>query len=66
MDGVKMRRTRVPQDKRIECLQYFKGGHGYKFAASRTGLSRYTVRDYLRSYKAGDITWAEREDIYQK
>ena len=39
---------------------YFTDGCGYKFTATMTGLKKYTVREYLRRYKNGDCTWAER------
>ena len=38
----------------------FREGNGYKKTASALGLNRYTVREYLRRYKAGDVKWAER------
>lgn len=54
------RRPRVLNSKRRECLTFFDEGFGYKRTATLTGLERYTVREYLRRYKTGDISWAER------
>ena len=54
------RTTRISNSKRLECLSHFQEGCGYKKTASLTGLHKYTVRDYLRRYKAGDTKWAER------
>ena len=53
-------RPRVLNSKRRECLTFFDKGFGYKRTATLTGLGRYTVREYLRRYKTGDISWAER------
>ena len=55
-------RFRISNAKRLECLALFREGHGYKKTAALTGLNRYTVREYLRRYKAGDTKWAERGD----
>ena len=54
------KRARIPNEKRKECLVCFAKGYGYKKAAGETGLNRYTVREYMRRYKAGDVSWAER------
>ena len=54
------KRARIPNEKRKECLVCFAKGYGYKKAAGETGLNRYTVREYMRRYKAGDMSWAER------
>ncbi len=54
------KRARIPNEKRKECLVCFVKGYGYKKAAGETGLNAYTVREYLRRYKAGDLTWADR------
>ena len=51
-------RNRIPSSVRKECLRMFKEGIGYKKTASALGLNRYTVREYLRRYKAGDCSWA--------
>ena len=53
-------RVRIPNEKRKACLACFSKGYGYKKAAGETGLNRYTVREYMRRYKAGDVSWAER------
>ena len=53
-------RCTIPNLKRRACLSCFKQGFGYKKTATVTGLNRYTVREYLRRYKAGDVKWAER------
>lgn len=58
--GVKL--MKIAKAKRQECLKYFEKGYGYKKTSALTGLNLYTVRDYLRRYKAGDISWAERND----
>ena len=43
------------------CLELFKKGVGYRKAAGTLGLRPYTVRDWLRSFKAGDESWATRD-----
>ena len=53
-------RPRISNAKRLRCLRLFMKGCGYKQAAKIVGLNQYTVREYLRSYKAGDVSWAER------
>ena len=54
------KRARIPNEKRKGCLVCFVKGYGYKKAAGETGLNAYTVREYLRRYKAGDLSWADR------
>ena len=54
------KRVRIPCEKRKECLECFSKGYGYKKAAGETGLNKYTVREYMRRYKAGDVSWAKR------
>ena len=56
----KEKRCRIPNNVRKQCLSLFASGYGYKAAASKLGLNRYTVREYLRRYKAGDVSWAAR------
>ena len=51
---------RVSAALRMECLTMFRQGYGYKKTASTLHLNRYTVRDYLRRYNAGDTEWASR------
>ena len=53
-------KPRIANEKRKECLELFDQGFGYKRTARESGLNAYTVRDYLRRYKAGDLSWAER------
>lgn len=53
-------RSRIPNEKKLECLELFEKGNGYKRTASITGLNAYTVRDYRRKYAAGDTSWAYR------
>lgn len=60
MEGHPVKKVLIPQIKRMECLECFQAGFGYKKTASVTGLNIYTVRDYLRRYKAGDTDWAYR------
>ena len=36
----------------------FENGNGYKKAASMLNLNAYTVRENLRRYKRGDVTWS--------
>ncbi len=55
-----LKRLFISNEKRRECLQLFIKGHGYKSAARISGLNKYTVREYLRRYKAGDISWADK------
>ena len=53
-------RSRIPNEKKLECLELFEKGNGYKRTASITGLNTYTVRDYRRKYASGDTSWAYR------
>ena len=53
-------RTRIPNEKRQECLKLFEQGYGYKKTAQLAGLNTYTVREYKRKFAAGDISWADR------
>ena len=53
-------RTRIPNEKRQECLKLFEQGYGYKKTAQLTDLNVYTVREYKRKYAVGDISWASR------
>ena len=53
-------KQRIANVKRRECLELFDQGFGYKKTAKESGLNAYTVREYLRRYKAGDLSWAER------
>ena len=53
-------KPRIANVKRRECLELFDQGFGYKKTAKESGLNAYTVREYLRRYKAGDLSWAER------
>ena len=53
-------KPRIANEKRRECLELFGKGFGYKKTAKESGLNAYTVREYLRRYKAGDLSWAER------
>lgn len=52
--------ARIPNAVRLECLRLLKAGNGYKRTARIIGVNVYTVREYLRRYKAGDTSWAER------
>ena len=49
-----LRKSRIPVEKRMECLDLFEQGNGYKRTATITGLNTYTVRDYRRKYATGD------------
>lgn len=49
----------IPLSKRQQCLDYFRQGYGFKKTAYLTGLNIYTVREYQRKYKSGDIHWAD-------
>ena len=51
-------RSRIPNEKKLECLELFEQGNGYKRTATITGLNTYTVRDYRRKYALGDTSWA--------
>ncbi len=53
-------RTRIPNEKRQECLKLFEQGYGYKKTAQLAGLNTYTVREYKRRYAIGDNSWADR------
>ena len=57
-ETVSLRKARIPEEKRQECLELFKKGNGYKRTATITGLNTYTVRDYRRKYATGDTSWA--------
>ena len=59
-------KPRIANDKRRECLELFDKGFGYKKTARISGLKAYTVRDYLRRYKAGDLSWAERGRVKEE
>ena len=52
--------TRTLNSVRRECLKCFESGMGYKSTAKKLGLNAYTVREYLRRYKQGDLSWSER------
>lgn len=52
--------NRILNSVRRECLKCFESGLGYKATAKKMGLNAYTVREYLRRYKQGDLSWAER------
>ena len=57
-NSTSLRKTRIPMEKRQECLDLFEKGNGYKRTATITGLNTYTVRDYRRKYVSGDTSWA--------
>lgn len=54
-------RPRISSEKRKACFDLFNEGYGYKRTARLTDMNIYTVRDYLRKYKSGDISWLERD-----
>ena len=60
MEEKSIARPRISSEKKLECLQLFEQGHGYKATATITGLNTYTVRDYRRKYASGDTSWAYR------
>ena len=39
----------------------FRQGNGYRKAAKMLGLKQYTVRDWLRRFKSGDVSWSTRD-----
>lgn len=51
----------VGVDEKTRCLELFRQGVGYRKAAGTLGLRPYTVRDWLRRFKAGDESWATRD-----
>ncbi len=55
-----LRKNRVPNEKRRECLELFEQGYGYKKTAQLAGLNTYTVREYRRRFAQGDRSWADR------
>ena len=59
-NSCRCKKPRISNDKRRQCLDCFEQGYGYKKTAIVTALNAYTVREYLRRYKAGDVKWAER------
>ena len=60
MEEKSIARPRIPSEKKLECLELFEQGKGYKATATITGLNTYTVRDYRRRYASGDTSWAYR------
>jgi putative transposase len=46
---------------KAECLELFRQDVGYRKASATLGLRPYTVRDWLRRFKAGDESWATRD-----
>ena len=46
---------------KIACLELFRQGNGYRKAAKMLGLKQYTVRDWLRRFKSGDVSWSTRD-----
>ena len=55
----------ISSEKKQACFDLSNEGYGYKKTARLTDMNIYTVRDYLRKYKAGDISWLGRDsDIY--
>lgn len=46
---------------KIACLELFRQGSGYRKAAQMLGLKQYTVRDWLRRFKSGDVSWSTRD-----
>ena len=56
-----LKRPWITSEKRLECLELFNKGYGYKKTARLTDMNIYTVRDYLRKYKSGDISWLGRD-----
>ena len=46
---------------KITCLELFRRGNGYRKAAKVLGLKQYTVRDWLRRFKSGDVSWSTRD-----
>ena len=46
---------------KVSCLKLFKQGMGYHKAARVLELRPYTVRDWLKRFKAGDESWATRD-----
>ena len=46
---------------KIACLELFRQGNGYRRAAQMLGLKQYTVRDWLRRFKSGDVSWSTRD-----
>lgn len=58
----------IPIERKKMMLQCFKNGYGYKKTATVTGLGQYQVRYYLRRYKKGETSWADkpsRSDVYE-
>lgn len=54
-------RPRISSEKRKACFDLFNEGYSYKKTARLTDMNIYTVRDYLRKYKSGDISWLGRD-----
>ena len=44
----------IDTEVKKQCFEMFKQGNGYRRVSSRFGLSKYTVRDWYRRFKASD------------
>lgn len=62
-EKITYKKKHISSEKKQACFDLFN--EGYKKTARLTDMNIYTVRDYLRKYKAGDISCLERDsDIY--
>ena len=59
--SVHVHTTRVPEELKLRCLESFEQGNGYKKTATLTGVNKYTVRDYHRRYRTGDMGWIRKD-----
>ena len=53
-DCNELKRPRIPNEKRKDCLSLFQHGIGYKKVATITGLKRSATREYIRGPSSRD------------
>lgn len=59
--GFILANKKISLEKRQEVLLCFKAGYGYPFTAKITGLSQWTIRHWLYSYRQGNLNWINLE-----
>ena len=52
---------KIPLEKRMEVLDCYRKGWGYKKTVKATGINRNLVRYYMRRFRSGNTTWADQE-----
>lgn len=63
-EKITYKKKHISSEKKQACFDLFNEGYGYKKTARLTDMNIYTVRDCLRKYKAGDISWLGRDSGY--